>query len=250
MDHKVLNIVLCAIVALALGCNGGSGDDSTPIYPLLGTGGMISASGGTTSQPYDTGGSTGTGGMSTASDAGAGSTSDASSSSDPTDSTMARQIAIAAREATVFLWSRDMNSLGKSPFSVSDICLLTGSYSAKGTRDFLNTGCFGTASTNINFVMDICEHQATAGDDSVIFSGELLDQWTATYAGSCSAPEATSQTITATGMTVTFKRASTGFEKTFTSCAIELNYSQNTANPPAKMSGRVCGISVSVTYSS
>jgi hypothetical protein len=149
-----------------------------------------------------------------------------------------------------FLWNRDINSLGQSPFSVNDICLLTGGYSATGTRGMLNAGCSGTSSKDIDFTMDLCEHQAYVAGESVIFSGELRDQWTSTYAGSCSAPQATSETITAAGMTVTFKRASTGFQKTFALCAIELNFSDNKTSPPATMSGRVCDISVTVTYSS
>ena len=199
---------------------------------------------------YGTGGTGGTGEASSTAVAGSGGAAGSSSVSDPTDSYMAKRIAVAAKAAVAFLWNRDMNSLLQTSFSVNDICLLTGSYSATGTRSLLSANCTGTTSTNIDFTMGLCEHQAYAADESVIFSGELHDQWAATYAGSCSAAQATDETITATGMTVTFKRASTGFQKTFASCAIELNFSDNKTSPPATMSGRVCDISVTVTYSS
>src|SRR5664279_433125 len=143
MDHKVRNLVLflCAICVLALGCGGGSGSDFSPnggspgnVYPA-GTGGVSMANGGTTPQPSATGGNSGSGG-----------TAGVSSSSDPTDSYMARQIAVAAKTAVTFLWNRDMNSLSKTSFSVSDICLLTGGYRATGTRGMLSSSCSGTAS--------------------------------------------------------------------------------------------------------
>jgi hypothetical protein len=192
------------------------------------------------------GGSSGGGGSGGSGGSGGGGGS--SSGGPPSDDYIAQQIAITISAAVSFLWNRDINSAGQASFTVSDSCLLTGSYTATGTRTFLQS-CTGSATADVTYDMSSCEHQPSTTGVSVVFTGAVRQNFSGIYNGTCSSSESLNETITASGMTVTFLRAATSagdaFEKTFSDCDLELNYSMS--GGAATMTGRACGIPVSLS---
>ncbi len=196
-------------------------------------------------QVGSSGGSSGGGGGS----GGSGGSGGGSSGGPPSDDYIAQEIAVTISAAVSFLWNRDINPGGQASFTVSDSCLLTGSYTATGTRTFLQSSCTGSATADVTYDMSSCEHQPSTTGVSVLFTGAVRQNFSGIYNGTCSSSESLNETITASGITVKFLRAETSandaFEKTFSDCDLELNYSMS--GWAATMTGRACGIPVSLS---